>query len=159
MSYDKSDKLHIVAVTAAIRREDGRYLILKRSEHEKAFPGYWCFPGGKVEGEQTLDEALAEEIKEETGLTMKGGKVLLRDVAFTRPDEQTVKVFVYLCGVENPDNVTLEEDGFTEYAWVTPEELESYQTTNLQEEVVIAEKIIASAVDLDLMKNTSYKNK
>lgn len=49
MPYDKKNKLHIVAVAAVIRRADGRYLVLKRSEREVAFPGRYGFPGGKVE--------------------------------------------------------------------------------------------------------------
>lgn len=39
-------RLHIIAVTGIIEK-DGKYLILKRSDREVAYPGYWTVPGGK----------------------------------------------------------------------------------------------------------------
>ena len=45
--------------------QDGKYLVLDLS-YRKGFG----FPGGLLEGEETLEEALAREIKEETGLTV-----------------------------------------------------------------------------------------
>lgn len=77
MAYDKQNKLHIVAVTAVVRNPEGNYLVLKRHPREKAFPEHYCFPGGKVEGGESIEEALAKEVKEETGLSLKPGKVLL----------------------------------------------------------------------------------
>jgi 8-oxo-dGTP pyrophosphatase MutT (NUDIX family) len=40
-------RLHIVAVTGIIEKEN-KYLILKRSEEEIAYPGFWTVPGGKL---------------------------------------------------------------------------------------------------------------
>ena len=83
-TQDKAqDKTHYVSVTGIIRR-DGRYLICKRSEKEKAFPGKWCVPGGKIEradfehlSKDTKDhwldifeKVLQKEIMEETNLTI-----------------------------------------------------------------------------------------
>jgi 8-oxo-dGTP pyrophosphatase MutT (NUDIX family) len=45
--------------------QDGKYLVLDLS-YRKGFG----FPGGLLEGVETLEEALAREIKEETGLTV-----------------------------------------------------------------------------------------
>ena len=42
------EKVHYIAVTGIVRK-NGRFLICKRSEKEKAFPNKWCVPGGKVE--------------------------------------------------------------------------------------------------------------
>ena len=38
-------KLFIVPVTAIVVRDDGKFLIMKRAEWEKAFPGKWTVPG------------------------------------------------------------------------------------------------------------------
>ena len=38
----------IVPVTAIVVR-DGKFLIVKRADYEKAFPGKWTVPGGKFE--------------------------------------------------------------------------------------------------------------
>lgn len=144
MSYTKSDKLHIVAVTATIRRSDGRYLIVKRADHEIAHPGMWAFPGGKVEGRESIEEALRKEVQEEVGLKALPGKVLLKDAAFTRPDGQTVKVLSFLVEVES-DDVQLDTRDFSDYRWVTAEELGDLNHVGIAEEIRQAEAFLAAA--------------
>ena len=48
---------------------DGMVLLARRSPHRSAYPGLWSFPGGHVEHQETLTEALVREIREEVGLT------------------------------------------------------------------------------------------
>lgn len=124
MGYEKTHKLHIVAVVAVIRNAEGKILLLKRSEREIAYPGMFTFPGGKVEGNDTVEETLRKEVQEEAGLTLKPGQVLLKDKSFVRPDGQTVKVFSYLCSVKNPSPVVISDD-FTEYRWVAFDDLKT----------------------------------
>lgn len=157
MPYSKKNKLHIVAVTAAVRREDGRYLVLKRSECESVGAGKYCMPGGKVEDNQTVDEALAEEIMEEAGLKMKQGKILLKDKSFVRPDKQTVKIFSYLCEVDNSDQVKIDEDDFSNYKWVNLEELKDLDRLDIDSELERAEEVIRSGADLNLLRTISQK--
>ena len=140
MTYHKSNKLHIVAVAAVIRDADGRYLVVKRSEREIAFPGKWAFPGGKVEGDQTIEQALTDEVREEVGLSLRPGKILLKESVFVRPDDQTVKVFSYLCMAE-PGEVELDQHDFSEYRWVTVTELNELDHVGIAEEVAQAERV------------------
>ena len=144
MTYAKSNKLHIVAVTAAIRRADGRYLVVKRADHEIAHPGMWAFPGGKVEGAESIEEALHKEVLEEVGLRVLAGKVLLKDAAFTRPDGQTVKVLSFLVQVAE-GAVVLDTHDFSEYRWVTPQELAELNHVGISEEVRQAEVFLRAA--------------
>jgi 8-oxo-dGTP diphosphatase len=60
----------VVVVGAAVFR-DGKILLIKRSKREKACPGYWEFPSGKVEYREDPNKAVVREIKEETGLQVK----------------------------------------------------------------------------------------
>jgi 8-oxo-dGTP pyrophosphatase MutT (NUDIX family) len=156
MAYQKSNKLHIVAVTAMIRDGDGRYLVLKRGEHEVAYPGMYIFPGGKVEDNETVDEALANEIEEETGLKMKPGKILVKDGTFVRPDGQSVKVFSYLVEVEKTEPVTLSDD-HTDYRWLDPADLDTIEHPGYTDEFKRAEAIVDSGVDLAVLRSTSFK--
>ena len=51
-------------VVAAIIKKNTKYLIAKRNRN-KHLGLKWEFPGGKVELNETLEEALIREIKEE----------------------------------------------------------------------------------------------
>ncbi|MCX4821343.1 NUDIX domain-containing protein [Streptomyces sp. NBC_01142] len=56
---------------ALLVNQRGEYLLHLRDAHKKICdPGTWSVPGGAREGTETLDEAIARELKEETGLTI-----------------------------------------------------------------------------------------
>ena len=150
--YEKKDKLHIVAVTAVIRR-GGKYLLLKRRPNEIAYPSMYVFPGGKIEGNDTVEETLAKEVKEEASLRLKPGKMLLKDRTFIRPDGRTAKVFSYLCEAEG--SVKISED-FTEYKWVSMEDLKNIKHVGIEEGIRKAEQLLALG-NLDLLKTKSEK--
>lgn len=56
----------VVSVVAALISQNDHYLVARRSLTEK-HPGKWEFPGGKVEPNESLIQALEREIKEEFG--------------------------------------------------------------------------------------------
>ena len=57
----------LLVVAAALVDERGRVL-LQRRPPGKAMAGLWEFPGGKVEGHETPEAALARELAEELGV-------------------------------------------------------------------------------------------
>ncbi|MDO8469822.1 MAG: NUDIX domain-containing protein [bacterium] len=131
-------RLHIVTVTGIIERE-GKYLILKRSEREVAYPGAWTVPGGKLvrheyehlpktEGTHhwydIVPATLAKEIAEECGLTVKDFSYLT-DMTFIRPDDVPVLVLSYWCRYAGGE-VKLGKD-MTDSAWITPDEGKNYE--------------------------------
>ncbi|MFA4818430.1 MAG: NUDIX hydrolase [Patescibacteria group bacterium] len=149
MSYEKSNKLHIVAVTAVIRNREGRYLLLKRHPREITFPNRWCFPGGKVDGNDSVEYTLRKEVKEEAGLNLLPGKILLRDTVFTRPDGQTAMVFTYLCQADDKQEVKLDVNDFIDYKWVRLEDLKDLEHVGVDEEIAQAEKILNLGIPFD----------
>lgn len=56
-------------VAAVIERPDGAFLMAKRPEG-KPYPGFWEFPGGKIEPGEDPRAALARELKEELGIEL-----------------------------------------------------------------------------------------
>ncbi len=156
MSYTKNNKLHIVSVVAVIRNQEGKYLVLKRSEREIAYPGMYTFPGGKVEDNDTVEETLIKEAKEEADLELKPGKILLKDKSFIRPDEQTVKVFSYLCEVRDVSGLKISDD-FTDYKWVTLEDLKSISHVGIEDELIQADKLYNSKLSVDLLGTKSIR--
>lgn len=57
-----------IAVAAAVILDgQGRFLLAQRPEG-KPYPGYWEFPGGKIEPGETPRDALVRELEEELGI-------------------------------------------------------------------------------------------
>jgi 8-oxo-dGTP diphosphatase len=54
----------IEVVAAVLQKPDGSFLLAQRPEG-KVYAGYWEFPGGKVEPDETPEAALARELHEE----------------------------------------------------------------------------------------------
>ena len=88
----------VVGVGAVIVQDGGVVLIKRKYEPLK---GRWSLPGGGVEVGETLAEAVAREMLEETGLQVEVGPVIEVFDRITRDGEQRVRyhyVLVdYLC--------------------------------------------------------------
>jgi len=58
-----------ITVDALVLNEEGKVFLIKRgNEPEK---GKWALPGGFVDWDETVEEAVSRELKEELGLTSK----------------------------------------------------------------------------------------
>lgn len=140
----KKDKLFYVVANVVIYREsDKKCLILKRSEREIAHPNKYAVPGGKLEWkdlplenptrvngdildyENTIGNLLKREAFEECGLTISDDLVYVNNVAFIRPDETPV-ILVKFAAKYVSGEVVLEEGAFTDYAWVSADEVMNY---------------------------------
>jgi 8-oxo-dGTP diphosphatase len=65
------------AIAAVLRREDGRFLLIRRAEGvPKA--GYWTPITGRVEPGETLQETVVREVREEVGLEVRAGPIVHR---------------------------------------------------------------------------------
>jgi 8-oxo-dGTP pyrophosphatase MutT (NUDIX family) len=131
------EKIHYVSVTGIVRK-DGKYLICKRSENEKAFPGKWCVPGGKIEHSDFIntpkdtsshwlgifERVLRKEMLEETSLEIKNiGYV--SSLCFIRPNgHSTIIVSLYADYADG--EVKLAADELSAHVWVTLEEAKKY---------------------------------
>jgi 8-oxo-dGTP diphosphatase len=60
----------VKVAAGVIERADGRVLLAQRPPG-KAYEGYWEFPGGKVEPGESSEAALARELHEELGITVR----------------------------------------------------------------------------------------
>jgi ADP-ribose pyrophosphatase YjhB (NUDIX family) len=60
-------------VAAIITRQDQLLLV----EHRKRGQRYWVLPGGRLEGDETLDAALRRELQEELRLDARVGRLVI----------------------------------------------------------------------------------
>jgi len=109
-----------VPVTAAIINNNGKILIAKRSQR-KHLGGYWEFPGGKIEPNETPEVCLKREIAEELKINIH------IDSFFTENEYSYDKVRIslksYLCTFISGEIQLIDHD---EVRWVNIEQLNSF---------------------------------
>jgi 8-oxo-dGTP diphosphatase len=62
--------MKLTEVAAAVIERPGEFLLAKRPEG-KPYPGYWEFPGGKIEPGEDPRAALVRELREELGIEVR----------------------------------------------------------------------------------------
>ena len=66
-----TDQIRVVAAVIVADHSDGRRVLACRRIGPPALAGLWEFPGGKVEPDEGLAEALRREIAEELGVAIE----------------------------------------------------------------------------------------
>ncbi|MDX2019244.1 MAG: (deoxy)nucleoside triphosphate pyrophosphohydrolase [Deltaproteobacteria bacterium] len=66
-----------IRVVAAVISKDDTYLITQRRK-TAVLSGLWEFPGGRVEGDESDEEALKRELLERLGATVEVGKAIAK---------------------------------------------------------------------------------
>jgi len=65
-----TDRSLVQVAVGVLVRDDQAFLLTSRPEG-KAYAGYWEFPGGKLEADETVEQALCRELQEEIGITIQ----------------------------------------------------------------------------------------
>ena len=105
----------LLVVAGALFR-DGRLLLTRRPEGDP-LAGFWELPGGKVEADETPEEALAREWREELGVEVESFGPLT--FASGAPNGRHVTLLVYHVRLLGGEPSPL---GVAEIRWTTPEE-------------------------------------
>src|SRR6266404_5174260 len=117
-----------LAVSAAIVR-DGKVLVVRRARPPAH--GVYTLPGGVVEVGETLVEAVAREIREETGMAIEPVALAgFRETVVRDAQDRVERHFVILCFAARwqAGEPVLNEE-LDEARWVDPAELASLPTT------------------------------
>ena len=84
----------MIDVVAAVIKKNNLYFIAQRNRN-KHFAYYWEFPGGKVDNQESFENALKREIKEELSINIK----ILNHIASEKHKDNKIDVEVhyFLC--------------------------------------------------------------
>ena len=109
---------------ALVVRDDGRIFFQRRSAQRKLFPNTWDIVGGHVEPGETVTQALAREVLEETGWRLAAVLGVVGEHSYTGDDGLTRHETDFLVRVEgNLEHPRLEVGKHTEFRWLGPHEL------------------------------------
>jgi mutator protein MutT len=129
-SKDPLHKPPSLNVTAALIVAKGRIFIAQRPPHKK-YGLLWEFPGGKVEGGESLQEALEREILEELCWRVHVGE-LFRSVRHLY-EQQALDLHAFWCSIRG-GSLCLKEH--IDCYWALPEELNHFELTRPDEEII-----------------------
>jgi ADP-ribose pyrophosphatase YjhB (NUDIX family) len=114
---------------------EGRVLLVRRGK--EPLYGRWVVPGGTVELGEPLDEALAREMREETGLEVEPLELITVFDRIERDGGQVLYHYVivdYLCRWLSGEARAASDA--LEVAWAAPDELDRYDLPAKALEVV-----------------------
>ena len=111
----------MVEVVAGLIWNGNKFMICQRPEN-KARALLWEFVGGKIEPNESGEDALVRECKEELDIVVKPLDVFC-DVVHVYPDI-TVHLTLYNAEILSGEPVLIEHN---DLKWITPDEIDSYE--------------------------------
>ncbi|GGM13791.1 NUDIX domain-containing protein [Deinococcus aerophilus] len=113
----------VVCVGALVWGPDGRVLLARTTK----WRGLWGVPGGKVEGGETLEQAVTRELREETGLRLRDTRYAQTQEAVLSPEfhKPTHMLLIDFFARTDDPGVTPNEE-IVEWAWVPLAEAATY---------------------------------
>lgn len=131
-----------LGVDAIIQNDDGKILLIKRSETSKVYPAMWGLVSGMVEWGETVVDALRREVVEEIGQA-------IYNIEFTgryydtigRHPTKTVICLPHRCKLKDY-NFILEPREISEFGWFLPSEIRDIDLAFDHKQMLIDEKLI-----------------
>ncbi len=122
----------IDVVAAIIRNEDDKILIAQRN-YKKAQGGLWEFPGGKIEPNESKEDAIVREIKEEMGIDIEAKKYI--DEKMFKYPEKKINLIAIECELIKGEIKKTEHE---DIKWVDKKELRKFDFAPADEFIINA---------------------
>ena len=119
-----------VNVSAAVIVKDNKYFIAKRNK-DKHLGGYFEFPGGKQDEDETLEQTVIREIKEELNVDITVDRKLGEE--HYSDEKINVHLHYFFCTIIKGDIVLKEHE---EAAWVSKEEFNKYKFAEGDKDII-----------------------
>ncbi|MBD2116160.1 8-oxo-dGTP diphosphatase MutT [Microcystis aeruginosa CS-563/04] len=131
----ETDSLPRKQIGVAVIRDDRDLILIDRRLAKGLLGGFWEFPGGKIEGNETVQECIKREILEEIGIEIAVDSHLITiDHTYSH---FRVNLQVYNCRYLSGQARAIECE---EIRWVTIQELDNYTFPAANQEIIRALK-------------------
>ena len=111
----------VIEVVAGVIYKDDKFLIAQRNL-KKAQGGLWEFPGGKLEPNESAQDALKREIKEEFDADIEVGNYIGESIHHY--PEKDIKLMFYKAKLVS-DKLVLKEH--EDYRWITKDDKDKFE--------------------------------
>ena len=137
-----------VGAGALITDAEGRVLMV-----EPNYKDHWEIPGGLVDEGETAVEACRRECREELGLELEIGRLLVLDHQTEAGERGDSIMFVYDGGrINDPAAIQLQADELRSFRFVEEGELDALTTARLANRARAALRALATGQVLELLK-------
>jgi len=118
-------EVHVAALCFDLEHEDGpRCLIAKRTSSRELYPDLWECGGGHVQTGESFTRALERQMQEEFGVDID---VLFPfGEYFMETKNGGIPGMKFVASVDAAQDIKLDPQEHTEYAWVSEEDLGNY---------------------------------
>ena len=105
-------------IVTGILKDNDLYLVVKRDDNDDLFPEAWEFPGGHLESNETIYEALKRELEEEIGYELIDKPIITNYSDKIKDNVHKIELD-FIINVNKSDiNITLSNE-HSSYDWVT----------------------------------------
>ena len=115
-------KRMVVTLIGLVNSEN--YVLISNRKNRSQFSSFWEFPGGKVEKQESLTEALLRETKEELGLLLNSSCVAPLSFSIDTNEKQETLLLLFICRKWDGHPRGMEGQ---ELKWVKPLDLSQYK--------------------------------
>jgi 8-oxo-dGTP diphosphatase len=112
----------LIALLALVNEKNEVLISLRKNKKE--YDGYWEYPGGKVEEDENLGDAIIREIKEEINLEISKNCIAPLTFAIDQHGGSETVLFLYICRKWEGSITSLLDQ---RVKWVKPIDLAEYK--------------------------------
>jgi 8-oxo-dGTP diphosphatase len=101
--------------TGVIVIKDNKVLVGKRKGAHGA--GYWCFPGGHLEYQETIEDCAHREVMEETGIKIKNVRISTFTNDISKEEDYHYITLYLVADYESGEPKVMEPEFCEEWGW------------------------------------------